>query len=119
MDNEEIIKRLDEDLYNDERDDIDLEGNMKGPDLLASEVEEAVENMKDGKAPRPDDISEEELKALGDLGVEIITKMLNDIYDTDCIPDDLLKSMFIAVLNKPGTTDHNVHKATSQRYCCE
>ncbi|ELT98340.1 hypothetical protein CAPTEDRAFT_224935 [Capitella teleta] len=39
--------------------------------------------------------------ALEHLGVQKVTNILNKIYDTGNIPQDLLKSVFIALLKKP------------------
>lgn len=66
MDKEQIMKGWDEyikDLYHDERDDIYPWVNMVGPSILTRVVEWDTENMKDGKATVPDDVTKE-LKAL-------------------------------------------------------
>ena len=45
------------------------------------------------------------LKALGDTGVNILHSLVNKIYDSGEIPNDMLKSVFIALPNKPNTLD--------------
>ena len=39
----------------------------------------------------------EMLKALGDTGVNILHSLVNKIYDSGEIPNDMLKSVFIAL----------------------
>lgn len=71
----EIMKRCDEyikDLHHDERDDTDQGDKMQEPSILISEVDETIENMKDGKAPGSDHVAKEEMKTLGNLGLEIM-----------------------------------------------
>ncbi|ELU04812.1 hypothetical protein CAPTEDRAFT_71521, partial [Capitella teleta] len=42
-----------------------------------------------------------------------LTKILNKIYDTGNIPKDLLKSVSIALLKKPGATECDHHRTIS------
>ncbi|BFY99377.1 hypothetical protein BsWGS_02417 [Bradybaena similaris] len=50
-----------------------------------------------------------EIKAVGEFGIEVITKLLNDIYNSGYIPDDLLKYIFIELPKKPGEIDCVLH----------
>jgi hypothetical protein len=105
IDKEEIMKRWSEytkERYQDEREEIDLEDNQESPCILTKEVEEAIKSMKNGKTPGPDGVTKEEMEVLGDFGIGIITNLLNDIYNTGHIPDDLLKAVFIALPKKSG-----------------
>ena len=116
MGKDHIIQRWSEyikELYDDNRPEISIRENGEGPSILAAEVIEAIRHMKYGKAPGPDNITLEELVALGDFGVEIITKLLNDIYNSGHIPDDLMRSIFIALPKKPGTTECEEHRTIS------
>ncbi|CAG5114715.1 unnamed protein product, partial [Candidula unifasciata] len=81
-----------EELYDDNRPDVELQTNNDGPPIMTAKVEDAILHMKKGKAPGPDNISLEEIEALGDFGIKIITKLLNDIYNSGYIPNDRLKS---------------------------
>jgi hypothetical protein len=45
------------------------------------------------------------IKALEDFGIEIITDICNDIYNTGYIPNDLKTSVFIALPNKTGDVE--------------
>ena len=51
----------------------------------------------------PDGIVIEMIKALDDFGIDKLTIMANEIYDTVKIPQDLSKSIFLALPKKPGT----------------
>ena len=61
--------------------------------------------MKTGKATGPDGLSIELIEALEEDGIEKVTTMLNEIYDTGQIPVDMSRSIFIALPKKPGATD--------------
>ena len=53
------------------------------------------------------------IKALGDFGIEKLTIMANEIYDTGKIPQDLSKSIFIALPKKPGAIECELHRTIS------
>ena len=53
------------------------------------------------------------LKALGDTGVNILHSLVNKIYDSGEIPNDMLKSVFIALPKKPNTLDCDQHRTIS------
>ena len=86
----------------------------EGPDILVEEVERALKKMKDGKAAGVDDISAECLKALGEESLKDLTKLCNKIYRTGNIPDDLLKSVFIALPKKLKATECSDHRTICQ-----
>ena len=46
-------------------------------------------------------------------GIEKLTIMANEIYDTGKIPQDLSKSIFIALPKKPGTIECEFHRTIS------
>ena len=73
---------------------------IEGPAILKEEVENALKTMKQGKAKGPDDIPTEVIIALEDLGIIETTKLMNNIYDTGEIPEDMKKSVFIALPKK-------------------
>ncbi|RUS77743.1 hypothetical protein EGW08_014502 [Elysia chlorotica] len=66
-----------------------------------------------GKATGPDNISVELLEALDDYGMDKITSLLNEIYETGQIPADITKSIFIALPKKPGATECELHRTIS------
>ena len=69
--------------------------------------------MKGNKARGPDGIVIEMIKALDDFGIEKLTVIANEIYDTGKIPQDLSKSIFIALPKKPGTIECELHRTIS------
>ena len=74
----------------------------------------AVSRMKGNKARGPDGIVIEIIKALDDFGIEKLTIMANEIYDTGKIPQDLSKSIIIALpKKKPGTIECEHHRTIS------
>ena len=87
--------------------------NQEGPPLLKDEVRQALKKMKNGKAPGPDKICIEMITSLEEFGLDLITSFLNRIYTTGQIPDDLKKSIFIALPKKPGAIDCALHRTIS------
>ncbi|GFO17897.1 endonuclease-reverse transcriptase [Plakobranchus ocellatus] len=59
---------------------------------MKDEVQAAIRKMKTGKATGSDGISVELIEALGDYGVDKVTTLLNEIYDTGQIPTDMSRS---------------------------
>ena len=68
--------------------------NEAGPPIMKDEIRAAIRRMKLGKATGPGSISVELLEALEDYGIDKITTLLNEIYDTGQIPSDISKSIF-------------------------
>ncbi|GFR64660.1 LINE-1 retrotransposable element ORF2 protein [Elysia marginata] len=66
-----------------------------------------------GKATGPDGVAVEIKEALEEYGVEKLTSLLNEIYDTGEIPTDISRSVFIALPKKPGATDCELHRTIS------
>ena len=91
----------------------EIRKNIDGPKILQSEIRAAVSRMKGNKARGPDGIVIEMIKALDDFGIEKLTIMANEIYDTGKIPQDLSKSIFIALPKKPGTIECELHRTIS------
>ena len=69
--------------------------------------------MKGNKAAGPDGIFVEMIQSLDELCVDAITNLVNKIYDTGEIPEDLTKSILIAIPKKPGTTKCKLHRTIS------
>ena len=56
--------------------------------------------MKNGKSNEPDEISTEVLKALVDIGIKLLLKFVNQIYNTSQISEEICKSVFVILLKK-------------------
>ena len=91
----------------------EIRKNIDGPKILQSDICAAVSRMKGNKARGPDGIIIEMIKVLDDCGIEKLTIMANEIYDTGKIPQDLSKSIFIALPKKPGTIECELHRTIS------
>ena len=117
IEKEAMIERWTEyitDLFDDERGEMpDISNNMLGPKILASEVQAAVQSMKNNKAVGTDEITVELIKSIGDFGNEKLTNMLNDIYESGNIPADLSRSIFIALPKKPAAAECEFHRTIS------
>ena len=72
-----------------------------------------MKKIKKGKALGPDSINIELLEAVEEFGVDQITKIFNNIYETGQIPEDLSKSIFIALPKKAGAIECELHRTIS------
>jgi len=119
MEEEEILKRWSEyiaELFDDPDrtfKPFSFSEPMSGPSILKSEIKHALEKSKDNKANGPDEISTEMLKMLDEIGLDLIHQLFNKIYDSGKLPEDMLKSEFIALPKKPGATECENHRTIS------
>lgn len=74
--------------------------NLQGPVILNEEVEKAVKNLKNGKAPGCDGIRAEELKALDSTEMKMLTSLYNEMFRSGELPKDLKHSHFITIPKK-------------------
>ena len=75
----------------------ELDTDEKGPYILQSEVENAVNGMRNRKATGDDDVPGDVLKLLGEGGLKILTKLINTIYETGEWPKDFKEVTMIAL----------------------
>src|SRR5437870_11073996 len=117
MEKGKIIARWTEyiqELFEDEREAMpQIRKDMDGPEILKDEVRFAIKQMKHNKACGPDNIYAELLQATEEFSVDKITEIANDKYNSGNIPEDLLKSIFIALPKKPGATECELHRTIS------
>ncbi|XP_047482518.1 uncharacterized protein LOC125034660 [Penaeus chinensis] len=110
---EDILNRWSEyieELFHDDRGPPPEISNIdEGPVILEDEVRNAFRKMKSGKAPGPDDIPSELIIALDELAIKAVTNLLNSIHDSGNIPEDMKKSIYIAIPKKPGTVECDQH----------
>ena len=117
MDKDKILERWSEyieELFDDTRGGVpEIYKNIEGPSILPFEVRAASEKMKNNKAPGPDGITTEMIKALDDFGIEKITILANEVYDNGKIPEDLSRSIFIMIPKKPDAIECELHMTIS------
>ena len=85
----------------------------EGPPIINEEVELAIKKTKKHKSPGPDEIKVEEIKSLGEFGTQKLTEIIAEIYETGEIPDNLTKSVFIALPKKSNATKCEQHRTIS------
>jgi hypothetical protein len=117
MEKEKIMDRWAEyvtDLFHDTRcERPSIRKEVGGPKILKAEVRAALNKLKCNKSPGPDEIVVEQIKCLDEFGFDKVTDILNEIYDSGEIPDELTKSIFIALPKKPGTIECELHRTIS------
>lgn len=69
--------------------------------------------MDQNKAARPYEIVTEMLTALDDFDIDKITEITKEIYNSADIPEDLSRSIFIAMPKKPGANERELHQTIS------
>ncbi|GFS21672.1 RNA-directed DNA polymerase from mobile element jockey-like [Elysia marginata] len=118
MEKDKILERWAEyihELFDDNRkhDHNVMKRNFAGPPIMKDEVRAAIRKMIADKATGPDGVAVEMIEALEEYGVEKLTSLLNEIYDTGEIPLDISRSVFIALPKKPGATECELHPTIS------
>ena len=92
----EIVERWAEyveELYEDNRADKDMGDTANKMYLIGeNEVKEVIDNLPKGKATGEDNIPAELLQCMGESGLQIMTKLINKIYNVGYIPDDFAKA---------------------------
>jgi hypothetical protein len=82
----------------------EVDADEKGPYILQSEVEKAIEEMRKKKATGDDDVPGDVLKLMGEGGLKIMMKLINTIYETGEWPKDLTEVTTIALKKRPQAT---------------
>ena len=108
---EEYIKEL----YDDEGKgpQLRIQRNMEGPPISQSEIKPAIKKMKRGRATGIDEIAIEMIIALEEFGIEQLTKFANKVYDAGKFPDELSKSIFIALPKVNEAIECDLHSTIS------
>ena len=98
-------------MYGDEWEEyFELKNNFGAPPILKDEVRHATNRMKQGKAFGPDNIWVEIIESIEECGIETVTAPINDIYESERTPQDLLNSMFITLSKTPGALECKLHR---------
>ena len=90
-----------EELYSDNRNENIEMGNEEGDDIMLKEVEKAICDFSEGKAPGSDQINSEMIKALDKMNVKIVHKFCNEVNKKGEIPWNLNELIFVPILKKP------------------
>src|SRR6267154_7649 len=102
MEKDEVMKRWAEyveDLYKDDnRGEADMSDLVNEVYTVSSvEIDAVIKGLPKGKACGNDNISAELLQGMGEKDLEIMTSLINMIYKSGYIPEDLRKSIFVPI----------------------
>jgi hypothetical protein len=86
----------------------EVDEDNKGSHILHSEVEKVIKEMRDKKATGDDDVPVKALKLLGDDGLNLLTQVINNIYDSEEWPKDFTEVTMAALKKSKARkcTDH-------------
>lgn len=88
-------------LFSDERAvDGDMGEDLQGPSITKSEIRKAIHNLKNNKAPGPDEVPAELIKLLDDRGITVLHRFFNRMYETGQYPTQWISSTFIPLPKK-------------------
>ena len=107
MEGQDILSRWTEyigDLFDDASDMLGFDGDkeLSGNEILESEVEALLKEMKSGKAQGNDKVSAELLIACKEISVKKLCILTNKIYSTGVIPKQMKESIFFPLSKKGG-----------------
>ena len=100
-------------------DDIETEsqnevaGDQRGPEILDSELMQAIQDMESGKAEGEDGIPAEILKALDPETIKYLLHLCASIYTEGVWPQDFLVSIIVPLLKKPNAQRCEDHRTIS------
>jgi len=87
-----------EELYDDNRNSSDNDMITQERCIISElEVNTVIQKLTRNKATGSDNIPAEFLQSLGDKGIQVITRLMNLIYNTGVLPDDFLQNIFITI----------------------
>jgi len=87
-----------EELYDDTRSSADINAVIHERCVISElEVNTIIQKLIRNKATGSDNIPAEFLQSLGEKGIQMITRLMNLIYNTGILPDDFLRNTFIAI----------------------
>ena len=80
------------------------------PDILLSEVQEAIKKLKNQKAPGIDDIPGELLKQADDSVAIVLQKLCNSVWKSKMWPEDWKKCVFLTLPKKGDASECKNHR---------
>jgi hypothetical protein len=97
-------------LFNEDSESSSIELNISSDDLnrqfmhriQESEVKDALERMRGGKAMGPDGIPIEVWRTLGDIAIVWLTKLFNLIFRSNKMPDEWRRSTLVPIFKNKG-----------------
>ena len=81
------------------------------PDILLSEVQEAIKKLKNQKAPDMDDIPGELLKQADDFVAIVLKKLCNSVSKSKIWQDDWKKYVFLTLPKKGDASECKNHRS--------
>src|ERR1700733_2360735 len=86
------------------RDTLEEEDTTEGPEheITRTEIEQALGQMRNNKAPGPSGITAEMFKAMDKESVEWLFVILNDFMRSERLPDDLKISEIVTIFKQKG-----------------
>jgi hypothetical protein len=93
--------------------EIQVDHDSKGPGLLIEEIQEAIKEMKNGKASGVDDIPAELLKMLDGKAIRKLCTLCMEIYETGEWPEDFTKAVMIPIPKKANAVECADHRTIS------
>ena len=95
----------DDDGDDDGDDDDDDESSEEEPDILLSEVVNAIHHLKNNKSPGPDEVPAELIKHADELGAVVIQRLCNKIWKTKTWPVEWKNSAFLTLPKKGDVSE--------------
>ena len=89
---------VEEELCNDNRDLYSNDVSFNSEDIgvvSEMEVKDVIQKLTRNKATGADNIPAEFLQTLGDKGIKVMTRLMNNIYKSGNIPDDFLQTVLL------------------------
>jgi hypothetical protein len=76
-------------------------------------VEKAIKEMRNKKTTGGDDVPGVALKLMGEVGLKMMAKLINTIYETGEWPKDFTEVTMITLKKKPQAIKCNDHRTIS------
>src|SRR6476661_4642905 len=93
--------------------DLDVDEDSKGPVILDSEVTNAIEALKVGKAIGPDGVPDEFWKVLGTKGTKELVELCKEMYVKGIWPSDFTRVAMIPLQKKMNAIECSDHRTIS------
>lgn len=85
----------------------------KGPEIIRSEIQEAIKQMKKNKAPGKDGIPAEIIKALTGQAIKELENLIIKMYEHGKWPEDFCESIIVPIKKKQHAVECKDHRTLS------